>query len=114
MLKNLALLLAFVFFGSAATAQPSPFIPDSTWGQYGIAKPNTNSPTISLHQFQGSVLQPDGKLILAGNGNFQNSLELVRFDTSGRTGASLQHCRRYACHTNYPQFVTVGRMKTKH
>ncbi len=114
MLKNLLLLLTFAFYGSAAIAQPSPFIPDSTWGQYGIAKPSTNSSTIWIHQFQGSVLQPDGKLILAGTGNFQNTLELVRFDTTGALDTSFNHTgfNNVAANGTYPWIFNNIRVTT--
>lgn len=91
MTKLSFLSISCILSSLVAFAQPSPYELDSAYGQYGISRPNTCSPTIYIHQFAGSALQADGKLVLAGTGNFQSTLELVRLDTLGALDTSFNH-----------------------
>lgn len=56
---------------------------DSTYGQYGMATPVTHSNGVWLHHMFASALQSDGKLVLAGTGNYSNSIEVVKLKADG-------------------------------
>jgi uncharacterized delta-60 repeat protein len=104
----LFLLLTSAF--SNVYSQSAHFYPDSTFGINGIAAPKTHSSSVWLHHMRGSVIQNDGKILLAGTGNFQNNLEIVRLNTDGSLDTSFNHTgfAFYNANGSYPwDFVDI-------
>ena len=83
-------ILFFLCF-SEAKSQILPFVLDSTYGTHGITSPLTHGNSIWLHHMLGSAIQSDGKIVMAGTGNFQNNLEVVRLNTNGTLDTSFNH-----------------------
>ena len=93
-----------------AQGQSARFYPDSSFGLNGIAAPKTNTASVWLHHMRGSAIQNDGKIILAGTGNFQNNLEIVRLNTDGSLDTSFNHSgfAMYNANGSFPwDFVDV-------
>jgi len=83
-MKRFRTLLALCLLGSLPEAIAQlPWALDSTYGQYGIAAPLTHSNGVWLHHMLAATIQNDGKIILAGTGNFSGNLEVIKLRTDG-------------------------------
>lgn len=83
-MKNLSALWALFLLSALSQANAQlHWALDSTYGQYGMSTPITHSNGVWLHHMFASALQSDGKLVLAGTGNYANSIEVVKLKADG-------------------------------
>ncbi len=105
---RIPVFILFISMLCTKTIAQLPYRMDSSFGTYGMTMPETMldsglSSETRLHQIFDAVLQPDGKLLMAGTANSSYAIEVVRLNIDGTPDTSFNH-RGFAIYQPNPGF----------